>query len=273
MTNHYRGCTKRTFQYAARHLLETEYGFINSRRVIDLLVADMETLADEFRPQSACVHPGWMVFTGTKATGSKARPGKSAGDYQLVTLAWPVLLPDDVTALAQMLPGQQKKQQRQTLLKQRLRRILEYGLQHPHGPVVLTCTDLGLMLGHTGRQISNLLKELRQETGQPLPTKGYFFDQGVRPTHKADIISLYEQGFDETDIARHTNHAQSSVGRYLRDYERVKLLLRHTIDKNQISVLTGLQPSVVDAYLSLVQQYHPDLLPISETAPLGAGQR
>jgi hypothetical protein len=64
--------------------------------------------------------------------------------------------------------------------------------------------------------------------------------------------------------------AQTSVGRYLRDYERVKLLLRHTIDTNQISVLTGLQPSVVDAYLALVQQYHSDLLTILDVAPSGA---
>jgi hypothetical protein len=270
MINHYRGSTQRTFHYAARHLLETEYGFINSRRVIDMLVADMETLADEFRPQSACVHPGWMVFTGTKATGGKAHPGRSAGDYPLVTLSWPVLLPEDVTALAQLPPGQQKRQRRKALLKQRLQRILEYGLQHPNGPVLLTCTDLGLMLGRSAGQIGNLLKELRQETGHPLPTKGYYFDQGVRPTHKAEIVALYERGFDETDIARRTNHAQTSVGRYLRDYERVKLLLRHTIDTNQISVLTGLQPSVVDAYLALVQQYHSDLLTILEVAPSGA---
>ena len=75
-----------------------------------------------------------MVFTGTKATGGKAHPGKSAGDYPLVTLSWPVLLPEDVTALAQMPPGQQKRQRRKALLKQRLQRILEYGLQHPMAP-------------------------------------------------------------------------------------------------------------------------------------------
>jgi len=270
MINHYRGSTQRTFQYAARHLLETEYGFINSRRVIDMLVADMDTLADEFRPQSTCVHPGWMVFTGTKATGGKAHPGKSAGDYPLVTLSWPVLLPEDVASLAQMPPGQQKRQWHKALLKQRLQRILEYGLQHPDGPVLLTCTDLGLMLGRTNGQISNLLKELRQETGQPLPTKGYYFDQGMRPTHKAEIVALYEQGLDETDIARQSHHAQSSVGRYLRDYERVKLLLKHTIPVAQISSMSGLQPTIVQAYVKLIRQYHPNLLPNSELVPSGA---
>lgn len=268
MNNHYQGSSQRTFQYAARCLLEEQYGFINSRRVIEMLAADMENLADEFRPQAASVPPGWLVFTGTKATGQKAFPGKSAGDYPLVTLAWPVLLTEDITTLAQIPSGSEGRRQRKDLLKKRLQRIIEHGLQQPDDPIVLTCTDLGLMLGRTNGQISNLLTELRQETGQALPTKGYFFDQGVRPTHKAEIIALYEQGLDEADIARQSNHAQSSVGRYLRDYERVKLLLSHGIPIEQIAPMAGLQPTVVNAYVNLVEQYHPELLPISDLAPV-----
>jgi len=270
MTSAYTGTRQRCFQQAARHLLETEYGFINSRRVIDLLAADMEALAHEFRPDTDVVAPGWLVFTGTKACGGKALPGKSAGDYPLTTLSWPVLLSEDVVALEQMPPGQKGRQQRQALLKKRLKRIVEHGLQHKDGPVLLTCADLGLMLGRTHGQISNLLNELRQETGQALLTKGYYFDQGVRPSHKAEIVALYEQGLDEADIARQSNHAQSSVGRYLRDYERVKLLLRHAIPIDQVGSMSGLQPTVVTAYGNLVQQYHPDLLPDSELPPSGA---
>jgi len=269
MSQNYRGSSQRTFQYAARRLLEKEYGFVNSRRVIEMLAADMEKLANEFRPQADCVPPGWLVFTATRATGRKAFPGNSAGDYPLVTLAWPVLLTEDIITLAQMPTGSKGRKQRKALLKQRLQRIIEHGLHQPDGPVVLTCTDLGLMLGRTNGQISNLLAELRQETGQALPTKGYFFDQGVRPSHKNEIIGLYEQGLDEVDIARHSNHAQSSVGRYLRDYERVKLLLRHAIPIEQIGLLSGLQPTVVNAYVKLVEQYQPDLLPVSNLAHVG----
>jgi hypothetical protein len=269
MTAAYSGTRQRCFQQAARHLLETEYGFIRSRRLIEMLAADMERLADQFRPEAATVPPGWLVFTGTKACGGKAYPGKPAGDYSLVTLAWPLLLPEDVAALEQLPPGQLGRQQKRKLFKKRLQRIIEHGLQHEEGPVLLTCADLALMLGRTDGHISRLLLELRQETGQPLPTKGYFFDQGLRPTHKAEIVALYEQGLDEADIARQSNHAQSSVGRYLRDYERVKLLLRHAIPIEQISTMSGLQPTVVQAYVNLVRQYHPDLLPVLELVPSG----
>lgn len=269
MNRSYIGSSQRTFQQAVIRLLETEYGFLNSRRVIRMLAADVERLADEFHPASACVSSGWMVLTGTKAAGGKAHPGKSAGDYPLVTLSWPVLLPDDIEAMIQMPRGRKGRRPHSELLKKRLQRIVEYGLNHPDGPVLLTCADLGLMLGRTSSQISRLLKELRQETGKTLMTKGYYFDQGVRPTHKAEIVALYEQGMDEADIARHSNHAPSSVGRYLRDYERVKLLLGHNVAIEQIGPMTGLQPTVVFAYVKLTQQYHPDLLRNSEMSPIG----
>ncbi len=270
MNRSYIGSSQRTFKQAVIRMLETDYGILNSRRVIRLLAEDVERLADRFHPETACVSSGWMVLTGTKAAGGKAHPGKSAGDYPLVTLSWPVLLPDDIEAMIHMPTGRTGRQRMSELLKKRLQRIVEYGLNHSDGPVLLTCADLGLMLGRTNSQISRLLKDLRTETGKTLITKGYYFDQGVRPTHKAEIVALYEQGMDEADIARHSNHAQSSVGRYLRDYERVKLLLSHQMEIEQISPMTGLQPTVVAAYVKLVEKYHPDLLPNSEMPPIGA---
>ena len=270
MTHPVRGTAQRTFQHAVRHLLENEYGFIKSRRIIEMLADDVAKLADEFRPPTQSVRPGWLVFTGTKATGRKAVPGRSAGDYPLATLAWPVLLPQDLETMIASPPGKAGRQRQTLLLKQRLQRIIEHGLNQPEVPILLTTADLGLMLGRTSGQISRLLAELRQETGLPLPTKGYYFDQGMRPSHKAEIIARYEQGMDEADIARHSQHAQTSVGRYIRDYERVKLLLRHQISIAEIAPLSGLQPSVVDAYVELVQQYHPNLLSNSELSPFGA---
>ena len=96
---------------------------------------------------------------------------------------------------------------------------------------------------------------------EPLLTKGYFFDQGVRPTHKHEIIALYEAGLDEADIARQSQHEPSSVGKYIRDYERVKKLLKHQFSIERIVYITEMQPNVVKAYLGMVYEYHPGLAP------------
>lgn len=263
----YVGATKRTFKQAVLHLLETDYGLLGSRRVLELLSDDLQRLVEQFYPAPERLSSGWMVFTGTKADGSKPYPGRSAGDHELVTLAWPVLLPEDVQLLAARPKGTNAKQARQTWYRQRLIRILEYGYSHPNGPVLLTLADLSLMLGLTTVQVSQLLTEARRTSGKPLLTKGYYFDQGMRPSHKDEIIALYEAGVDEADIARLTQHAPSSVGNYIRDYERVKLLLRHHILVERLQQLTGMQPNVIKAYVGMVYQYHPELVQDEKVSP------
>jgi len=257
----YAGTAQRTFTQALVHLMETQYGVLGSQRVLDLMARDIQALVEQFYPPPDRVPSGWMVFTGVKATGHKARPGQSAADHELVTLVWPVLLAEDVQALATLPKGKAGQRARQALLQKRVVRIVEYGLQHPDGPVLLTLADLSSMLGLSTVQVSQLLQQARQATGKSLLTKGYFFDQGMRPTHKDEIIALYEAGLDEADIARRTQHQSTSVGKYIRDYERVKRLLMHDTALERIGFLTELQPNVIKAYTGMVYLYHPELEP------------
>jgi hypothetical protein len=257
----YVGTAKRTFGQAIVHLLESDYRLLGSGRVLELIATDVEALVEQFHPVPERLRSGWMVFTGVKAEGPKAAPGRSAADEELVTLAWPVLLQEDLEALAALPTGKAGKEARRALLQKRLARIVEYGWQHPLGPVVLTLADLAAMLSLNTIQVCQLLKAARKATGKPLLTKGYYFDQGMRPTHKDQIIALYEAGLDEMAIARQSQHHQSSVGRYIRDYERVKLLVKNGDSPEQIEYVTQLQPSVVAAYTGMVYEHHPDLAP------------
>lgn len=261
------GSAERSFGEALIHLLETEYGLINSRKVLVQLAADVAELVDCFYPRPTHIAPGWLVYTGTRAVGGKAFPGQRAGEHELVTLAWPVLLPEDLQAMAEQ---SATRAQRTANLQRRVMRIVAYGLDDPGGPVLLTLADLAAMLGSNTSEVSQLLAQARQESGQALITKGYYFDQGLKPTHKAEIIALFEQGLDECAIAQQSGHAPKSVGQYLRDYQRVKLLLARATPPEEIPLLVGMQPSVVAAYVQLVAQYHPDLLAQPAAAPLAA---
>lgn len=252
----YVGTQQRTFQAAFLHEMETNYGFLKSRRLLLLLAADIQRLVDEFYPAPQHLRPGWILFTGTKADSHKARPGQPACEFTTVTIAWPLLTPDD---LEWMTTKPDTSAYRRQLLLRRTIRLLEHGYQHPDGPVLLTLADLALLLGITPAVASLLLTEARQTTGKPLLTKGYFFDQGMKPSHKAEIIALYEQGCDEAEIALRSHHAQSSVGRYLRDYERVKELVKNHLPFDRIPRLLDLQPAVVDAYVNLLRHYRPEL--------------
>jgi hypothetical protein len=249
------GCSERTFQQAVKNLLKAEYSILGSDRVLNLLAEDVQKMVEQYYPQPEHLAPGWMVYTGVRASGKKAHPGQRAGEHDLVTLAWPVLLPEDLEALAVC----DKTKSRNAWWQTRLIRILEYGYQQPEGAVLLTQADLSCILGLSNPRIGRMLQAARRETGKALLTKGYYFDQGVRPTHKAEIIHLYEAGLDEAAIAFQTNHAQESVGRYIRDYERVLLLVKHQIPLDTIPAMIGMQPTLVQAYATLIAQYHTEL--------------
>ena len=114
---------------------------------------------------------------------------------------------------------------------------------------------LNLSYGLTGRYA----REWAEEKGELLPLKGYRMDQGCRPTHKKEIVRLYEQGVAPPDIARETGHSLKSAERYLTDYERVRLLLKRGMEAEEIRTLTGLSRWVVVEYVELARQYHPEL--------------
>ena len=255
------GTAKRTFRQALIRQLQTDYGLLGSERILNLLAQDVQDLVDQFYPVSERVHPGWMTFTGVKACGPKPHPGQSAADHDLVTVSWPVLLREDLEKLQTIRGKEAYRLWQQT----RLVRLVEYGWEHPNGPILLTLADLTAMLGVSSpKKTSQLLRKAREATGKNLLTKGLYFDQGMRPTHKAEVVALYEQGMDETDIARQLSHSLEGVGHYLRDYERVKLALKQSIPITQIDRLLNMQPSVVRAYVEMVEKYHPNISIVKE---------
>jgi len=72
-------------------------------------------------------------------------------------------------------------------------------------------------------------------------------------------VRLFENGLEPPDIARETGHNLKSVERYLKDYERVKLLLKRGMGAEEISSLIGRGKRVVVECVELARQYHPEL--------------
>jgi predicted transcriptional regulator len=92
-----------------------------------------------------------------------------------------------------------------------------------------------------------------------LPTKGLILDQGSKPTHKASIVDLNEQGYPEVDIARLANHSISAVGRYIKSYKNIKLLMEKGFNLMEMVRISGMGRSTILQYMELVEIYHPNL--------------
>lgn len=266
----YAGTAQRTFRAALLYRLEHDYGLLGSRKVLELLAEDVETLVCEFFPDLHGAGSGTLVWTATLDTGQKAQPGKASHEYPLVTITLPLITEEDIQEMIALdaLPRAERRVRARALFKRRLGRLVRTGLEHPHGPALVTRADLALMLGCSPGTVGKALNEIQVETGESLPTKGYRMDQGAKPTHKAEIIRLYEAGISPPETARRTNHSQRSVDRYIADYERVKLLLEQGQSSAMIERLIRLRRSVVVQHIALVYEHHPCLkVAATSTAP------
>jgi hypothetical protein len=95
-----------------------------------------------------------------------------------------------------------------------------------------------------------------QRAGRVPTSSGLLNGHGVIPTHKAAIIRLYLRGMLTPDIARLSYHSKEAVDRYIRGFERVRLL-SSKFPKEDLPLLAGMSEGVIEEYLALLAQYHP----------------
>jgi transposase len=254
--NAYASIEKRNFQTALIYLLETEYGLLFSRRILQILAEDVEALVEQFYPKTERIQSGQLVWTCTGDEGQKAQPGKPTESYKATTVVLPLIGPEEIQEPLKRCGRGKGKSRQQERHKRQIKRIVEAAVQQSG---LLTLAELSMILGVSYEAVRKYAREIETETGKPLPLKGYKMDQGSRPSHKGEIIRLYEQGLEPPDIARETRHSLKSVDRYLKDYERVKMLLKQNLRVAEISAIIGRGQSVVKEYIAQAQIYHPAL--------------
>ena len=253
----YGSIAKRNFESAMMHMLETEYGLLGGRRILRLLVEDTLALMEEHYPAMERVGSGDVVWTCTADEGKKAQPGKRTEEYKTVTVRLPFVTLADLRERTEKKVAKGKR--RETARQRDKRRLVRMMKAAEEQGGLLTIAELSVLLNKSYELTRRYIREWEEETGELLPLKGYRMDQGSRPTHKREIVRLYEQGVEPPDIARETRHSLKSVERYLSDYERVKLLLKRGMGSPEISALIGRGERVVIEYIELAREYHPEL--------------
>jgi len=124
---------------------------------------------------------------------------------------------------------------------------------------LLSGAELSVLLNRSLTTIGRYMQIYHETHDDILPTKGMILDQGSKPTHKAAILNLYEQGYPEVDIARLTNHTIEAVSRYIKNYKRIQLLLEKGFNLMEMVRITGMGRSTIIQYRELVYLYHPKL--------------
>ena len=254
--NQYASIEKRTFQAALIYLLETEYRLLGSQRVLHVLAEDIEKLAEEFYLTPDRARSGQLVWTCTGNDGQKARPGKRTEAYKTVTVLLPLIEPSEVKERIERCRKGQELARVHERQKRQVQRLVTAAVEQGG---LLTLAELSLILGISYKAVQGYVQEIEKEMGKPLPLKGYKMDQGSRPSHKGEIIRRFEQGLEPPDVAHETGHNLTSVERYLKDYERVRMLLKQELSVEAISAIIGRGKSLVKEYVALARVYHPEL--------------
>jgi hypothetical protein len=261
-THPYHTTSQRTFRQAIVHLLETEYKLVGSHRVIQMIADDIVELRAEYYRAMDRVPPGHVVWRGTRDEGRKPPAGRRAEDEPTVTAVLPLITDEDIAERIRGCPeGKHGRTWARERDIQRVVRLVKTGLDNPGGRLLLSLADLSLLVNRSISTVRSYILEHFEQSGELLPIKGYVLDQGSKPTHKAVILRLYEKGVASPDIARTTSHSLEAVDRYIKDYERVKVLLRNELTPHEISHAVGRGIRTVLQYQEIAYEFHPDLVP------------
>ncbi|HVO72738.1 MAG TPA: DUF1670 domain-containing protein [Ignavibacteriaceae bacterium] len=254
--NRYESIPKRNYFNAIVKLLEDEYKLVGSHKVIMMIAEDIEQLHKEFYPEIEKRSMGEIVWQTTAATEKKPSYGKRAEDYKVKTVILPLVTKEDIEQRMRSFYGKEsyKKQEERDI--EVMARLVKSAYEQGG---LLSGAEVSVLINRSLTTIGRYIAKYHKTHKDILPTKGMILDQGSKPTHKGSIINLYEQGYPEIDIARITNHTIESVGRYIKSYKNIKLLMEKGFNLMEMVRVSGMGRSTIIQYRELVELYHPEL--------------
>jgi Protein of unknown function (DUF1670) len=237
-----RRLARRTLPSLLRYKFLREYGYDKGAVVVAAIVDDICQVVRNYYTRPGDLEAGQLVYHAPAVT-ERPRRAKTIGQTKLVPVRLTIVADEDVDAIGHQAPAAVRREIR-------VRRLTHEAYQQGG---VLSCADIGILTGYSTSAVSMTAVALRHR-GELLPLRGYVVDMGSYPTHKAIIVRLYLQGLLTPDIAARTYHSKEAVDRYIRGFERVRLLAaKHP--REELPLLTGIAPRVVDQYLELLDEH------------------
>ena len=212
-------------------------GPITAANVADELIRIFE----ENVPQTDRLKHGQMLWN---ALDKNTRGDSKNRKYKSVVIS--VVTDDDVALFEQGKPIQK-------IRGQIIARIMTEAYQQGG---ILSSRDIALILANTDGAIANTRRKYETENKIVLPHPGVLHDMGSTITHKQIILYKYVVEKKATNIiASETNHSQRAVDRYVKDFNRVKILLDENKGLDFIHLTTKIAKHVIKQYQYIYNQY------------------
>jgi len=267
--NNYESLQKRDFRNAIIRLLETDYKILGSRKVLSMVANDILELHRDFFPELAQRAPGTIVWRTTDARCGKQSYGTRTEDLPVKTVFLPLVTDEDIAVRVKRLWGKGNVPKQFDRDVDVVARLVKSAYEQGG---LLSQAEISAMINRSLGAVSRYIEHYHQTHDDILPTKGIMLDQGSRPTHKAMIIALYEQGYDELAISQKTQHRLEAIGNYLRTYKNIKLLIQKGLTETELMQATGKSRHVVKQYQKLVWYHHTKLKSLENQQPVSKGK-
>lgn len=248
----------KSFQAGIIQLLENEYKMVGSHKIIKLIADDIEQLHRKFFPDEHQREPGEIIWRTTSIKQNKPPRGTTIADHKTTTVKLPYITKEDVKLKEEGISSTEHD-------RRRIKRLSKAAYNQGG---MLNQQELAALLNRSRSTISKRIREIQKNEEIVLPLKGALLDLGRGTTHKGAILKLYEQNVAPPEIARRTYHEVSSVDRYIKDYERIKLLMKKGFSRKEICKTTGKSETLVEEYAVIIHSYYPDLAEDSDEKPL-----
>jgi uncharacterized protein YerC len=200
----------------------------------------------------------YRVFGAYFESNTALKPGQMR--FEVVSEAAPPQLPlakcPLVTVVLTLDAGQQDLQVKETngiagLRQQRIQRLTHEAYQQGG---LLTVEDLANRLLNCGeRTLSRDLAALGKE-GIVLPLRSTVKDMGRSITHRSQIVKLWLDGKEYSQIAKATYHSVDAVANYIEKFKRVIALMKEGYDIKTISFLVKISTTLTEEYIAIFKK-------------------
>jgi hypothetical protein len=238
---HYSSAHDRFLKPAIVNFFEREFcgmfGPVVRENIADALIDLFNSLC----PEANRVKPGQIIWN---ALDKRTRADSPKRKYQPIILS--LVTDDDVSMFEK---GDPISLIKKNVIARMIREAYQQG-------AALSTRDLSLLMISSSSYLSKVRIEYEKEHKTILPHTGVIHDMGTTLTHKRIIIFKHVvEKKDPSVVARETNHSQNAVDRYLKDFNRVKTLVKDNKDLNFIHHTTNIAKPVIKQYLQIINNY------------------
>ena len=225
-----------------KDLIRRDYAMIAGNKVRNMFAKDIVELIQEVYRDPAMMEVGQLLWMGVD---ENERPsyGKNSSNTRFRPI---ILTPICKEDLSMMGNGYSFREVREQKIVRLLNEAKAQG-------ALLTNADVGIILGVSAGTIGHQVREYMEREKKILPTRGIVHDIGRAITHKKIIIRLYLQGRLVPEIARITNHSESAVERYIKAFNKVRMLSTK-FDVKGIARTLEMSEYLVNEYLEILEE-------------------